>query len=150
MKRKNMLLSATAAALVAAPILAVAPVYAHGPEAGTGTSTGGQMMGSGMMGQGMMGGHMMAAKGIMGGGMGHGGMMGNAMHQSGGDRNLTPEKVKKFIEGMIAWHGHDRLKVGKVEQKDDTTIIAEIVTVDDSLVQRVEFDSKTGSHHMVR
>ncbi|MDH5750499.1 MAG: hypothetical protein OEY85_14410 [Rhodospirillales bacterium] len=138
MKRNNMLLAATAAALVAAPIVALQPVYAHGPGGGTPPQAG-----AGMMGQGMMGGHMMG-QGMMGGGMGHG----FAMHQT--DRNLTPESVKKFIEGMIAWHGNDRLKVGKVEQKDDSTIIAEIVTVDDSLVQRVEFDTKTGSHHMVR
>ena len=40
--------------------------------------------------------------------------------------------------------------MGKVEEKDENTIIAEIVTVDDSLVKRLEFDRSTGRHRPIR
>ncbi len=43
-----------------------------------------------------------------------------------------------------------RLKRGKVEAKDDDTIIAEIVTVDDSLVQRLAIDRDTGSQRRIK
>jgi hypothetical protein len=40
--------------------------------------------------------------------------------------------------------GNERLKVGDVTRTDDDTIVAEIVTVDDSLVQRLEIDRHSG------
>ncbi len=43
-----------------------------------------------------------------------------------------------------------RLKRGKVEAKDDDTIIAEIVTVDDSLVQGLAIDRDTGSQRRIK
>ncbi len=60
------------------------------------------------------------------------------------DRELTADDVRDIIEGRLAWRGADRLKVGKVEAQDEDTIVAEIVTVDDSLVWRLSFDRKTG------
>ena len=124
------------------------------------------MMGQGMMGHGMMGhgmtGHGMMGHGMMGfsHGMGHGhNMMGRggksgcgpgATGGSSVDKELSVEDVTKILEGRLAWRGNDRLKVGKVEEKDEKTIIAEIVTVDDSLVKRLAFDRKTGAHRMVR
>ncbi len=120
------------------------------------------MMGQGMMGHGMMGHGMSQGHGMMGfshgkghapGMMGRGGKSGcgpGAMGGSSVDKELSVEDVTKILEGRLAWRGNDRLKVGKVEEKDEKTIIAEIVTVDDSLVKRLEFDRKTGAHRMVR
>ncbi len=67
-----------------------------------------------------------------------------AGEQAALDRALTVEKVKSILEGRLAWHGNDRLKVGKVADKDDKTITAEIVTVDNSLVQTLTIDKATG------
>ncbi len=101
------------------------------------------MMGHGMMGHGMMG-HGMAGRGGMAG-CGPGAMGGSPV-----DKELGIEDVTKILEGRLAWHGNDRLKVGKVEEKDENTIIAEIVTVDDSLVKRLEFDRRTGARKQIR
>ncbi len=67
-----------------------------------------------------------------------------AGEQAAVDRALTVEKVKSVLEGRLAWHGNDRLKVGKVVEKDAKTITAEIVTVDNSLVQTLTIDKATG------
>jgi hypothetical protein len=72
-----------------------------------------------------------------------GGGMGSMMART--DKDLSPEQVRDILEGQIAWTGNKRLKVGGVEQKDDETYIAEIVTVDDSLVQRLEVNRSTGA-----
>lgn len=64
--------------------------------------------------------------------------------QAAVDRALTVEKVKSILEGRLAWHGNERLKVGKVAEKDGKTITAEIVTVDGSLVQTLVIDKATG------
>lgn len=115
--------------------------------------TGGQGQGHGMMG-GQGQGH-----GMMGGqGQGHGAMgamgSGNApcgqVEQSGVDRNLGVDDVKGIVESRLKMQGNDRLKVGKVEASGENTIIAEIVTVDDSLVYKIEFNTKTGAHQPVK
>ena len=159
------------AAFVAGAILVVAAMIGtpataherggHGPGImGPGMGHGYGMMGYGRgmgHGYGMMGhGHGMS----QGHGMGHGhGMMGRggksgcgpgAMGGSSVDKELGVEDVTKILEGRLAWRGNDRLKVGKVEEKDEKTIIAEIVTVDDSLVKRLEFDRRTGRHRRIR
>ena len=159
------------AAFVAGAILAVAAMIGtpataherggHGPGImGPGMGHGYGMMGYGRgmgHGYGMMGhGHGMS----QGHGMGHGhGMMGRggksgcgpvATGGSSVDKELGVEDVTKILEGRLAWRGNDRLKVGKVEEKDEKTIIAEIVTVDDSLVKRLEFDRRTGRHRRIR
>lgn len=128
---------------------------------------GGQPMGSAGMGPEMMGGQgpsgmmmdpqmmarMMQMHGMMGGGMGsgmmagHPGMMGLGPcgMMAGGDKDLSAEQVKDILQGQIAWMGNERLKVGAVQMKDEDTYVAEIVTVDDSLVQTLEVDRKTGA-----
>ncbi len=128
--------------------------------------TGHGMTGHGMTGHGKMG-HGKMGRGMMGHGMtgfsrgkGHApGMMGRAgttgcgpgaMGGSSVDKELSVEDVTKILEGRLAWRGNDRLKVGKVEEKDEKTILAEIVTVDDSLVKRLEFDRRSGARRMVR
>ena len=149
MKRKTLNLTAAAAALVIGAA-AFQPAYAQGPGYGMG-----QGMGHGMMGQGM-------GPGMMGQGYGYGmmgpGMMGPGFapgQQAFGPSNCpglvaaqgqeaTVDSVTKFLEGRLAHWGNERLKLGKVEATDDKTITGEIVTKDDSLVQKFAFDKATG------
>lgn len=104
-----------------------------------------QGMGSGMMGPGMMGPdmmRMMQARGAESGTMGMGfGPCGGVA----GAKDLSAEQVKDILQGHIAWNGNKRLKVGKVEKKDDDTYLAEIVTVDNSLVQTIAVDRNSGA-----
>jgi len=94
-------------------------------------------MGYGMRGNGPRFGHH------RGYGQGFGmGLMGGGRWNT--DKDLSVEQVKDILEGKIAMHGNDNLKVGKVEAKDDNTAIAEIVTKDGSLVQTLEVDRNTG------
>ncbi|MBL6959451.1 MAG: DUF5320 domain-containing protein [Rhodospirillales bacterium] len=152
MKRKTVLLSTAAAVVALGTALAfTAPGHAFGPK--------GQGYGNGpMMGSGPGNGPCTRA-GKAGYGQGYG-MRGHGkrgMGQGRGqgfnapqlDKELTADAVKEFIEGRLAWRGNDRLKVGKVTEADDNKIIAEIVTVDDSLVWKVEVDRKTGQHRRV-
>jgi hypothetical protein len=119
----------------------------------------GMMMGRGMMGYGMgpgmMGNGDEATPGYgMGYGMGPGmmgqgramtgrgqGMMGQGM--PGGGAAFSVDGVKAMMERRLEWSGNPNIKLGKVEEKDDT-MTAEIVTKDGSLVQRFVFDRKTG------
>jgi hypothetical protein len=57
---------------------------------------------------------------------------------------LTVDDVKALVTKRLAAHGNERLKVGKVTEKDANTIVAEVVTVDNSLVRTIEFDRNTG------
>jgi len=101
----------------------------------------GQMMGpgQGMMGYGMMGqGQMMGpGQGMMGQGMGRPMMQPLA-------QDLSAADVQHMMEHRLAWQGNPNLKVGTVQEKDDDTIVAEIVTQDGSLVQRLKVDRHTG------
>jgi hypothetical protein len=129
-----------------------------GPPADQPAATDRRRMGAGMMAgeDRMMDPEMMMRMkrmhgemmGRMGPGMGGGpGMMGGmcAMMMAHGDKELTAEQVRAILEGQIAWIGNKRLKVGAVEQKDEDSYVADIVTVDDSLVQQVEVDRSTGA-----
>ena len=127
---KRSLIALTAALVVAGVAAAAltAPAVAHGPR-----GWGYQMMGPGDgFGMGPGGGY----------GMGRRGNCPWAAKTL--DRELTVDDVRDIVEGRLAWRGGDRLKVGKVEAQDDQTIVAEIVTVDDSLVWRLSFDRETG------
>ncbi len=125
------------------------PAFAQTP----GQSGGGQgqmpMMGQGqtpMMGQAqtpMMGQGQMPMMGqgqmpMMGQGMSPGMMQPLA-------KDLSASDVQHMIEHRLAWQGNPNLKVGKVEEKDDNTVVAEIVTKEGSLVQRLEVDRHRGS-----
>jgi hypothetical protein len=153
----------TAGALTAQPVH-----MSQGQQGGWGGQYGHQ----GMMGQGMMG-HPMMNPGMMGygmrspGTMGYGmmnpgfmgqGMMGYGMMAPGtpqsGDpcqygaaqaagEDLSADDVRANLEQRLAMHGNKRLKVGDVTETDDDTIVADIVTVDGSLVQRLEIDRHT-------
>lgn len=110
------------------------------------------MMGGRGPGYGMMGGY---GPGMMGNGMGPA-MMANAGVQCPGlaaAANADPlslDDAQKVVQQRLAWMGNDRLKVGKVEAKGDTAFTAEIVTLDNSLVEKVEIDRKTGFMRSVR
>ncbi|MEX0696256.1 MAG: hypothetical protein WD099_01805 [Dongiaceae bacterium] len=111
--------------------------------------TGPGMMGSGMMGPGMMGSGMMGS-GMMGPGMGGQGMTGPGMQGDLGlhvvpSKDLSTDDVRHFLEHRLAVQGNERLKVGEVKEADDDTILADIVTVDDSLVRRWAVDRHTGA-----
>jgi hypothetical protein len=92
----------------------------------------------------------------MGHGMGHG-MMGYGMKMGPADgaapcpgsaaaidKEIDADVVRSWLDRSVEAHGNKRLKVGDVKETDDNTIVAEIVTVDDSLVQRIEVDRQTG------
>ena len=144
------------AAVVAAVVIAGAPgvgvghsALAHGVVVGPGSGQSGvpmmgQGMGHGMMGQGM--GH-----GMMGQGIGHGMMGGGTMPGGQGttgrvtpDVHVTVEDARHFFGHQLTAWGNQRLKLGKVGEKDEDTITADIVTLDDSLVQRYAIDRHTG------
>lgn len=164
MRKLAYFISATAVAM--ALVVSAAPVAAQ--------SYGPGMMGGygqcGMMGQGMMGGYgqspMMGGCGMMGPGMmGQQGMMSGGQGMTGGqgmmghnmmgygpgyyyggqaNLNLTADTVKSYLGRMIAIQGNPRLKVGDVKEKDADTIVADIVTKENSLVQRFNVDRRTG------
>ena len=58
--------------------------------------------------------------------------------------NLSTDDVKARVERWLTWRGNPRLKVGEVKEKDADTITADVVTKDNSLVQRFIVDRHTG------
>lgn len=135
---------------------------AHGAGQGGPGYGMGMMMGPGMMGQGpgkgapyYGGGYGMMGPGMMhnmmhgtagpgfGPGTGQGfGPCGQAAAATGED--LDTDAVKARFERWLAVQGNERLKLGKVEAVDDDTITVEIVTLDDSLVNKLAVDRHTG------
>lgn len=65
------------------------------------------------------------------------------------DQELSVDEVRARLERNLEWHGNARLKVGDVVETENDTIIADIVTVDDSLVQRMVIDRHTGQMRSV-
>ena len=63
--------------------------------------------------------------------------------------NLSVEDVRSYLDWRIARLNNKRLKVGDVKA-DDGTIAADIVTVDNSLVQRLKVDRRTGAIEYVQ
>ena len=57
---------------------------------------------------------------------------------------LTVDQVREMMEQLLAWHRNPNLKVGEIAEQDENTIVAEIVTADGSLVQRLEVDRHSG------
>jgi hypothetical protein len=89
---------------------------------------------------GAMGPRAMRHSGMM---LGRG--MGPALLYGQPAEGITVERARTILEGVLAWHGNPRLKLGTVEEQDEDTIVAEILTVDDSLVQRLAIDRATGA-----
>lgn len=96
-------------------------------------------MGPGMMSPGMMG------RGMMGQGMGsrmtRGGMFGSRVTPM---MNLSVDDVRSYLDMQIERLNNKRLKISNVSA-DDGVISAEVVTVDNSLVQRLKVDRHTGA-----
>jgi len=129
------------------------------------------MMGGGGTGMGMMDCPMMSQmmdmhpemmsmlQGRMGAGdgmMGQGGGPGMMMRQGAMDldagvvtpiQHLSTDDVRHYFEHRLKAMGNDRLKLGEVMQTDDDTITVDIVTVEDSLVDRLEVDRHSGQIH---
>jgi hypothetical protein len=101
--------------------------------------------GYGMMGGGPGWGCPGNGPGWMQGGRGYGrGGMGGAAGFGSGAQTLTTDDVKAQLDRWLTWRGNSRLKVGDVKDKDADTIVAEIVTKDNSLVQRFNVNRHTG------
>lgn len=115
-----------------------------GPGMGPGMMMGpgmgsGMMMGPGMMGQGMMG-HGMMYPGMMGPGTM---MWGYGWQQR--DLDLSVDDVETSLDNWMKMMGNPNIKLGRVAEKDDDTITAEIVTTDnEGLVQRFDIDRHSG------
>jgi hypothetical protein len=71
--------------------------------------------------------------------------MGPALLYGPAAEGITVERARIMLEGVLAWHGNPRLKLGTVEEQNGSTIVAEILTVDDSLVQKLAIDRATGA-----
>lgn len=105
-------------------------------------------MGPGMMGPGMMGmGPWMMSPGMM---WNQGPVTNPAWRSNVPALNLSTGDVKAYLERWITMTGDPRFKVGKVTEKDDKTIIAEIVTKDGALAQRYSVDRHTGAYYPVQ
>jgi hypothetical protein len=112
---------------------------------GMGPAATGQGMGQCMMHSGM-------GSGMMGQNMGRGMMQGGSRSGMGalfGSRvtpimNLSPEDVRGYLGLQLQRLNNKRLKIGDLKS-DDGTITADIVTVDNSLVQRLKIDRHTGA-----
>ena len=130
-------------ALIALGVAAALAVGAYGVTA---SAQGGPGFGQGY-GPGMMDGYG------PGNGPGYGPMQG---YGPGYDRrgdvqgnqtlNLSTDDVKGRMERWLNWRGNARLKVGEVKEKDADTITADVVTKDNSLVQRFIVDRHTGNY----
>ena len=102
-------------------------------------------------GPGMMQGHH-GRMGQVGPGMMQGGMMQGGMGTAAapfGTRvtpmmNLSVEDVRSYLDAQLERLNNKRLKVGDVKANDGT-ITADIVTVDNSLVQRLKINRRTGA-----
>jgi hypothetical protein len=86
----------------------------------------------------------MGPQGMRQHGMMHSRGVGPALLYGPPAEGITVERARAMIEGALTWHGNPRLKLGTVEEQDEDTIIAEILTVDESLVQRLAMDRTTG------
>lgn len=62
----------------------------------------------------------------------------------GAPEEMTPARVRTILEQRLAHHGNPRLKLGEIAAAADGSIVAEIVTVDGSLVQKLAFNRYPG------
>ncbi len=58
--------------------------------------------------------------------------------------DLSVDDVRHFLEHRLEMHGNKRLKIAEVREADDDKIVADITTLDGSLVERLEFDRHSG------
>lgn len=65
-------------------------------------------------------------------------------------QDLTVVDVGHIMAHRLAWGGANNLKLDTVEEKDEDTIVAEIVTKNGAVVQRLAVDRHTGSMQPVQ
>jgi hypothetical protein len=72
--------------------------------------------------------------------------LGGAMHArfKDVDKQLSPDDARRIVDGAIAFKGNKRLKVGNAIADSDEWAKVEVRTVDDSLVDTVRVNRKTG------
>lgn len=100
-----------------------------------------------MMKQGVIGADM--KQGVIGPGMQQGSVGPRGMGALFGSHvtpvmNLSTEDVRGYLNAQLDGLNNKRLKIGDIKA-DDVTITADIVTVDNSLVQRLKVDRHTGA-----
>ena len=119
------------------------PAYGQTNETGSGPADSqGQGYGPGNHMRGWGGGYGPGMMQGYGPGYGpRGDVQGNQTNQT---LNLTTDEVKSRMERWLVRRDNPRLKVGEVKEKDADTITADIVTKDNSLVQRFIVDRHTG------
>jgi len=115
--------------------------------------TGDMMMGDTMMGDMMRGGMMMQMMGALQTGAAlHGMMAGHGLALGlppGAQEEMTPERVRAFLEERLTRQGNARLKLGEIATAEDGSITAEIVTTDGSLVQKLAFNRFPGLYRQL-
>lgn len=152
---RNLTSALVLASGVTVGVIAAPPIFAQTNQGASGSMMGDGMM-SGGMSQCMM--HRGMASGMTERDMGRGMMMGSGMMQDSrrsgmttlfGSRvkppmNLSVDDVRGYLSLQLKRLDNKRLKIGDVKS-DDGAITADIVTVDNSLVQRLKVDRHTGS-----
>jgi hypothetical protein len=87
-------------------------------------------------------------RGVTHGDMGMGGMGGEAGELFGSRvtpvMNLSVEDVRAYLSSQLERLNNKRLKLGDINSADGT-ISADVVTVDNSLVQRLKVDRHSGA-----
>jgi hypothetical protein len=136
MRNSTRFVGAAAVAFAVAGFAVAADAQPYGMMGGYGPGYG-MMQGYGP-GYGMMRGYGYGPGPMMGGyGPGYGPGYGQNL-------NLSTDQVKRYLERMLAIRGNPHLKVGDVKEKDADTIVADIVTQDNSLVERFDVNRHTG------
>jgi hypothetical protein len=133
----------TLLALALILMLGVAIAYAQQPgmmgQGGWYCPYSGQWMGPGMMGKGMMG-PCMGGKGMMGG---QGKMVPGQGQQQQLQKPLEEKDARAILENYITNMKNPNLQLGKIKDAG-TTFEAEILTKDNSLVDKIMVDKATG------
>jgi len=60
-------------------------------------------------------------------------------------QHLSTDDVRHYFQHRLTQIGNDRLKLGEVAETNDELITVDIVTVDNSLVDRLEVDRHSGA-----
>ncbi|MGH6720241.1 MAG: hypothetical protein ACREER_13085, partial [Alphaproteobacteria bacterium] len=82
------------------------------------------------------------------GGMGPGmmgyGMAAPCLAPALGPSDLSVDDAKALVERWLAFQGNPRLKLGPVNEAGEDAVVADIVTGDGALVDRLSIDRRTG------
>ena len=138
--RKTILIGTLVAFAV---VLALGTLYAHGPGYGRGYGSGGWDCPGRGMGGGMMGGGMMGPGGQHGYGPGYGQGYGYGPQYQQPQKPMKKSDAETILKNYLAYARNPNLKLGKITDKGDS-FEAEIVTKDNSLVNKLLVDKRTG------